>query len=442
MQKKFIVFWLMFLLYLGGYNRLYAVFVWLADGTILHGKIIEHAEKKIVFQRFDNGGVIEIPWTAMHPRCRKELRKKLGLSEKKGVVYKIPGVKVYLKTGGATLGKLISEGKDQIVIKNKTGEITIAHTNILTTEKTAVSIAQVFKSEEIYEHFRSSFSLKNAEGNLKFGEFLLNLGDHSNAKLHLEKAKELQPTLENRVQTLLESIAKASEELAHKKTLQLYHSYKNSHRYGKAMEILKKLQLPPEQLQKYEKELKDDQMAYLCKEVAYQWIQLAQRKISTVSSNRKWSLKEAQDYVLNAMEQEMIETISKELQIAEEEVRNYLEKRGKSSLYRYGYRDGTFIVGTIGRLPEGKSSKPHTSRKQFAGGVKLQSPEEWWEIASSSRRQEWLQAYYFENRFTIVEQELRPCQQCAGKGIEVRGNETTLCRVCHGFQYERTVVVK
>ena len=96
MKEKPIIFFFLFLFLTSVPSH--AILIWLENGDLLHGEIVEHDEKTILFKRFDNEGILQVPWEKIHPRCVKEIKTRLGLIEKAPPVYKTSGIEVYLKT--------------------------------------------------------------------------------------------------------------------------------------------------------------------------------------------------------------------------------------------------------------------------------------------------------------------------------------------------------
>ncbi|MHC4607368.1 MAG: hypothetical protein ACYTAF_10645, partial [Planctomycetota bacterium] len=75
---------------------------------------------------------------------------------------------------------------------------------------------------------------------------------------------------------------------------------------------------------------------------------------------------------------------------------------------------------------------------QHAKDKKLQTSQEWWESASSTKRQSWLEAFYAENsdQIEMLQRETRKCANCNGFGVlksdRYGAKVDVLCRRCHG----------
>ena len=421
------VIFLMGLLVAGGKAR--AVLIWLDDGTILQGKILEHNKSEVVLQRYDNGGIVDIPWRYLHPLCRELLQNRLGIVVPKKPAYKVPGVKIYLKTGGVVAGKMIRKDSSFLIVKNRTGRLPIPFGNILTSEKSLVALTDIYDSQELYQEYQQRYDLKTADGNFKFAKFLLRLDDYAHSKHHLQQALKLQPDLEPQIRPLIEEIIRASESERHKKLLQLYHIYKNSHRYGRARQALLQLQplLGAIQWQEYQRQLTQEQDRYLKQEITGYWMQKVHKKIRQLVFKRDSNLASARQYLLEEINNAIVEELAQELGLSTGQIKEYFRKRENKRRYRYSYRHGTFIVSSQGHAIGASSKDPE---------------KQWWQTANSSARQEWLHAYYCENHLEVVERKQYPCPQCAGRGTITSGGRSHSCPLCHGVKYEKTVIAR
>ncbi|NUM36024.1 MAG: hypothetical protein HUU50_15890 [Candidatus Brocadiae bacterium] len=416
--------------------------LWLKNHVLLHGEILEYQEQKVIFKRWDNQGIIEIPWNALHSLSLDEIQKKLGIAIEKPSQDNIPAVQVYLRNGGMVLGIVHEEKPTYLMLKNKTGNIPIPISNILKKQEILVPMTEVYKPEELYLKLCQSYDLKTGKGNLELAKVLVRMENQGKAKIHFEKAKSLQPELSEQIQTLLFDMEKKASQNKQQKSIQLYYIYRNANRYKKALETLEELKasLEESEWKKFWEETLQHQKEYFQKEIVNLWMQKVSQKTGKIASDKKILLQESRQYVLISMPKEILSELSQELEISEQEIQSYLETRPKNNLYSFGYRSGSFIVGLEGREPEESSAKKPGSLKKIKnyGGLS----EEWWQRAGISLKKEWLQACYYEQTFIVVRQDLKACSECSGKGTGIVSGETYPCLSCKGIQYERVVTVK
>ena len=445
-KKLFLVYLICFIIL---YTQLQATLLWLKDETLLQGDILDNKEDTIIFKRFDNQGVVELSWSIIHPISLKRIQEQLGIKQNKKPAYKVKGVKVYLKVGGVVMGKLVKRENNRIIIKNKTRIFPIPVSNILKQEEVKIPISELYKPEDLYNKVSKQYNLSTLQGNLKLVKFLIQVNNFKKAKLHLEKAQELQKISNDDLSTLIKKYSQEILEKQNNKKLRILKIYRNTNRFKKALEILKDLQdsMSQEKLKYYRNDILSRQSKYLRKEIPREWIRRVSKKISKITLNSSTGLNKACQYASIDMQKEIIDELSKKFNVTQQELKNYLKTREKKNHYSFSYGTGTFIVGISGR--QGENDKPKTfeswrQNKQNYGtnDSKLLTPDEWWKSVNSSVRQEWLKAYYFEKYFIVTKQKLVTCPYCDGKGTSFSNGKHVFCPGCHGLRYQRTVIVK
>ncbi len=420
-----------------------AMFLALNDGTLILGEIVEQDESKIVFRRWDNDGILEIPWALIHNQQKTELQQKVGLIAPSENNITISGVNIYFKNGGNMLGKIIERKAQVIILKNKSGNIPIPLNNIMKEEPCEIPLLEAFKPLEVYNEIYKRFDLSKAEGNWELAQILTSIGDSAKAKQLLEKTQSLDEGYRAKVETLLQKISKTEQENQQQKSLQKYFMYRNSKRFTEAIQVLESLKdsLEEQTWQQYYDEVLQQQKDFMLENVSLRWAKKAGQKISSIAMDSKRNLAEVQDYLKKTINTEIIKELSEELKISEENVQNYWENRKQSNEYRFSYRDGTFIVGMQGQNTSGQIQGRGYSNTILRNS-RLATPQEWWQSSSSTNRKEWLSAYYFEHNFDLIRQELKTCPNCSGQGTQYVGGKIVVCSYCHGLKNERIIVVK
>ena len=77
MNRKFLCFVLAAAFALGAFEAK-ALLIWLKDGSLIHGEVVEYSETSVLIRRLDNEGVVEIPWKNLDPISANRLKEKLG----------------------------------------------------------------------------------------------------------------------------------------------------------------------------------------------------------------------------------------------------------------------------------------------------------------------------------------------------------------------------
>ncbi len=428
---------------------LFGLWITLSNGTVLYGEIVEHNDNKLVLQRLDTFGIVEIPWTALHPIQRQQLQQKLGLIlAKTEVSQTIPGIVLYLRTGSSIMGEEVERKGIYVVVRNKTGIFSIELQHILKEEAREIPVTDIYRMSEVYGEMSKRYKLEKADGHWQFGQWLMQIEDFEHAQIHLQRAKTLDTSLSSNVNVLLDRIQKRTQEIQQKKLMQKFQLYRNSKHYDQALAALDQLKsvLEPSQWQQYREETLSQQSEYLRQTISQEWVQQAQQKIGALALNRKLTLQQAQQFILQKLDALILAELAKIFGMEQAKIQEYWEKREKSAKYRFSYGDGTFIVGLQGQEPEENAGsvewEPPNISKQLLRQSTLSNSEEWWQAASSSMRKEWLLAYYSENRLTVAQQELKTCPSCSGRGTQISSSKIIVCPACHGLRAERVVISK
>lgn len=422
----------------------WGMFLTLVDGTILTGEILENDETKLIFRRWDNQGVVEIPWDHIHIQQRQQLQQKLGLLPVQEISHTIPGSIFYLKSGGSITGKVLERKNAMVTIKTKNSELQIPASNILKEEPVEVPMIEVFKPQELYQEICKRYDLSKADQHWQLAQFLMQISDWNNAKLHLEKAQAMNPTLQSKIEGMQQKMAQQMQDQNRQKLMQRFQIYRNSQRFPEALQTLDQLKelLPEQDWQRHQQETLALQREHFQITVAQQWANKAQQKIAVLAYERNTLLSDIQKQLLQELDTEIIADLTQELQISEVDLQNYWETRTQNNQYTYSYQHGTFIVGLKGKEGVKANIEVKTTRLDGWGKSKLLNAQEWWENATSSTRKEWMSAFYFENHWNVVKYELKPCPHCSGKGTQYSQGNIVLCIYCHGLKYERAVTVK
>lgn len=408
----------------------FGLLVWLKDGRVLHVSILEHNEQNLTIQRLDNQGVLEIRWDDLHPICQEKLRSRLGIGKEQASLALIQGVKAYLKSGGSVKGVLQQEKATEIVVRNKTGLLTIQRSNLYKLEQVDLDLLEVYQPQQIYELKKGQYNLESADGNLQFGKMLVSIGNAEKAKIHLEQAKSMKEELAKEIDSILQRMEQSIQEAEIKRLKDRISLNAGIRRYSKALELLSENQnkLGDVESTRLKNWIEEEQKRYFEREVPRMWLQKVDQKISILSGNRKTTLDEARRYVQSLVQQEVKEDVARQLDTSPDQIEPYFAKRNQLNERQYSYKSGTFIVG----IKDSKAGRALRNESLF-------TPDGWWLAASSSIRREWLMAFYAEAHLTLVSEKLKQCPHCNGTGTH---DKNVPCAGCHGIRYEKIVVVK
>lgn len=411
---------------------IYSELFYLQDGSILQGDILSNTETDVTIQRFDNEGMISIPWSELLPKNRQQIQNKVGIIENKPIDITKRGVKIYLHTGDMIQGiKMPSTNPDLVLVRNRNGEKVISAKNILVETIEQIPLTELYKDKELYSELVKLYKPKSAEEHLEFSTILIQANLLEVAKKHLEQAKK-NAELSEQIEAKYNIIKTLKQQGLQQAKRSQFLKYRSSHRYTKAFDILKELQplISDKEYQKLYTETMKKEKEYYTAEITDLWIKKVISKINKIVSK---SFNEAQEYVLKRLDEEVLEELAKETELATTTVSEYFQERTNKKQFRFSYSTGTFLVG-LGNVEPTDYKQPKFPKKND----KQIKDTDWWNSASTTVKQDWLKALYAENKLTIIKEELKPCPACNASGVQSKRR----CQTCQGICYQRTVVAK
>lgn len=412
-------------------SLIYSEVFYLQDGSILQGNILSNTEAEVTIQRFDNEGIISIPWTELLPKNRQYVQNQVGIIENKPIDITKRGVKVYLNNGDIVQGiKISSKIPNTIKIRNRKGDRTILTNNILVETSEPIPLTELYKDKELYTELLKLSNPKSPEENLEFSTILIQANLLDKAKDHLNKAKgnaELLEQIEHKYHYIEELKSKESQQAQRSQFLK----YRSGHHYAKAFKILQNLQssIPENEYQKLYAETAKKEKEYYTAEITNLWMRKVMTKINKIELK---SFNEAQEYVLKKLDEEILEELAKECELPTTSISEYFRERTNKKTFQFNYQSGTFLVG-LGNV-EPTDYKP----PRFLKNDKQIKDTEWWKSVTKSEQKDWLKAFYAENKLTKVKEELKHCPTCNGSGMKSKRR----CPTCQGIGYQRSITVK
>lgn len=170
---------------------IYSELFYLTDGSILQGDIVSNTETDVTIQRFDNEGIISIPWDKLLLKNRQQIKNKVGIIEEKPIDVTKKGVTIHLRTGDMIQGiKMPSTTPGMVIVRNRNGDKVISIKNILVEIIEPIPLTELYKDKELYSELVKLYKPKSAEEHLEFSTILIQANLLEVAKKHLEKAKK------------------------------------------------------------------------------------------------------------------------------------------------------------------------------------------------------------------------------------------------------------
>jgi len=192
---------------------------------------------------------------------------------------------------------------------------------------------------------------------------------------------------------------------------------------------------------------------------------LLERKVK--EANEEFGLSQAMQYAEGeaaaekSAGREAIEAVAADLGIPPEDVLAFWDARKKQNIYKAFYRDGTFIVienleDALAKAPKPPKLGQGQAAPKLPAPTKPMSAEEWWKMKLGQKKtgdlRDWLYARWAEKSLmceTIEPKDL-PCPTCHGKGYTQTTISTSMgavpfynrCQSCYMAKFERVVRFK
>jgi hypothetical protein len=465
----------------------------LRTGRVLHGEVQNADADGFHFKRFDNGGTLFLPWSAVASGDVARLRGALFPD----VAAERPTVKcVRLITDQQSVyeGLVVDETPEKLTLKLGARKIPIPVKSIKHRVEIELDADQVYTPDELYELKAAETDATTVEGNQLLADYALARGLAAKARAHYEKIKEIDPARKEAIDRLLEDFDKRMKEAEAKKLRADILALAKDGKFEQVKEMMAKLKDGfaeteatrdldelAKKLQAEEELWKTKRDELLKKEIIPAWYETMDRLIRRKVNERNVTIEAARAYVESNLDAEIKATLASKYSIKDADVDRYWSDRLIPQPRSASYGSGTWIIaggqsgpiqlkaanaqrqgqGQGGRAGGGNNAGRSTLERLLGGGrtparqqqpqaqaqpqvYKLDTPEEWWQGVSSVMRVDWLKAAFAEKALKVVQRKEKACPQCGGQGTFRRasadGTEDLPCKRCHGTKNEVTVL--
>jgi hypothetical protein len=464
----------------------------LVDGTKVVGRIVETecTDDVLVVRQLKGDAKVVIPWEQVVEKQAHELRVEYGfdVAEAAHGSMMMEGHEIRNKAG-VTFRGLLLNGKTAradgvYVLKTSEGERRIPVHDVKTgPDQIELSQLDVYTSRELYERKLADVTSNRggenqaltAEDHYQLAEYALLIDALEEAKLHYEKAIELndpkyaREKLERRI-VQVDELLKQSGARAELREIQRAIFDRRFDKVGALIAAFKDKYKNDAALEKSVNDLdeksKEERRAYYVGIVPGRIRDtvktLLERKVK--GATEEFGLSQAQEYAEaeesaeKGVSREAIEAVAADLGIPPPDVSAFWKERRKHNIYKAFYRDGTFIV--IENLEDALSKAPKPPKiGQGQSAPKLPAPtkpmtaEEWWKAKVTLHKtgdlRDWLYARWAEKSLMceVIAPKDLPCPTCHGKGFTQQIQQTSQgaipfynrCQTCYMAKFERVV---
>jgi hypothetical protein len=459
------------------------------DGRLIVGEILDHDLDGLVVQSARNGGTYQLEWGDLFPGEAERLKTSFGYR----VSFDTPTVsadRLLLVNGQQITGRILRRDSNEIVIRSR-GLTTIVPTTRLSAppEKVVVDADEVLTPEQFYAERSPQVSAEDAMAQFEFARELEAVSAYEFALTHLEMAAELaidDAPLLSRIEGAIPRVRTAIEHRVETDKLRDIRTLIYRERFAEAEALLEEFATEHSDSPIYEDYIKVTEKfegqrdSAMLRYLERNWYKRAAALLKKKALDRKANVESLQQYATSELPDLMRKTMAEELAVMKEdlapsEVAALWESRlgTKPKRHQAGFGNGTWILGEArarsgvkeeeaneedGRSAAEKELQDRYKRyldnlersRRAAGTDTEQTPEDWWSIASSSSRFQWLLAFYAEysGDFELVRVMFDSCPTCNGDGsieiLEIGGQgggqpQRKKCPTCHGVSIRRSI---
>ncbi|MBI4835545.1 MAG: hypothetical protein HY811_12100 [Planctomycetes bacterium] len=435
---------------------LHAVSIKLRDGSYVQGEITDWDDNGFDFKKWGSEAIIRFKWTQLP---QEEITRLYDFLDIKIQGNQVEAERIYLKSGKTMVGIKISETDKELTIKTKDGEKIIPLDNIWLSEKTKVSILDIYTPQEAYDMEVKKYDLAKAEDNYKLAEYCVaTLVALDKARLHFDKAVSLDASYKEKVEKRVAemNLAALKQEIQKIENVLLKGKTKDA---ATALDKLKKMpefknnpdaqkifQETQQKITDYEKKNTQDVTNDLVKRIIGEYYKTVEASVSKIAFDNKLSYSIVTQYADTYLLKEVTSKVAEKMDMEEAEIDKMWKTRTleQSKKRTISYGDGSFLKASSMKAPdpsdiseyaryEEKMALINQAKSDASQKKKLLNSDTWWKNATASSKKDWLLAYFGERQGKGVDRKTEFCPNCRGEGITRKSSKSfELCTRCQG----------
>jgi hypothetical protein len=476
------------------------VVVQLRDGTSVVGRVVEEecTDDLLVVRQVRGDAKTVIPWEQVKEQQAHELRVEYGFEVKEAAqgALTMQGHEVRNKAGvsfkGLWLNEKTARADGVFVLKTSEGERRIPAGDVKTgPDPVELSQLDVYTAKELYDRKLADVSASRtgenqsltAEDHYQLAEFALLIDALEEAKLHYEKAIELndpkytREKLERRItqvtrlleqsgaRAALREIQRALFDRRFDKAAALLAAFKE--KYGADPALAKGAADLEEKSKAARAEYYVGVVPSRIRDTVREMIERKLKEPPETKEAGPLTLAAAQEYAAGeptaekSASRHAVDQVAADLGIPVEDVLRFWAERKKVNVYKGFYRDGTFLVldnieDALAHAP--KPPKPGQGQQaiKLPPPSKQMTPDEWWKHKINAKKsgdlRDWLYAFWAEKSgmCELIAPKDETCPTCIGKGYTTKTINTpqgavpyyNRCQTCYMAKFQRVVRFK
>lgn len=466
----------------------------LNDGTSVVGRVVEEecTDDFLVVRQVRGDTKTTIPWEQIKEQQAHELRVEYGFEVKEAAqgALSMQGHEIRNHAGvtfkGLWLNEKTARAEGVFVLKTADGERRIPAGDVKAgPEPCELSQLEVYTPKELYDRKAAELSAQRsgenqaltAEDHYQLAEYALLIDALEEAKLHYEKAIELndpkytREKLERRI-TQVQRLLGQSEA---REALKLIRRAIFERRFDKAATLLaafkEKYAADPSlaksatDLEEKSKGERDDYYVGMVPSRLRDAVKdLLEKK---VKETKDLTLSAAQEYAAGeassdkSVSHEAVAKVAADLGLTPVDVLKFWDGRKRVNVYKAFYRDGTFLVldnieDALAKAPKPPKPQAGQTAPKVPPPTKPMTADEWWKGKLATKKytdiRDWLFAYWADEAKMCepIAPKDEPCKTCFGKGYTQTSYTTpqgtvpyyNRCQTCYMAKFERVVRFK
>ncbi|MGQ0554238.1 MAG: hypothetical protein ACT4PU_13585 [Planctomycetota bacterium] len=463
----------------------------LADGTLLHGEILEFDEATgILLKRVDNGGTLQLRWEHLPLAEVKRLKASRGFLGEEPEPWLVSVARLVLANGTTELGVLVEDGRsDVFTLRRRHGTDSFPRQYVRAVESAKVDGLAVYSPADLYQLIVAERGVPaSAEQHFDLAVVCEGASLHAQALEHYTAAQQLDAAYRRElIATRLQRAKVRVENVAETAQLDGIRNRLYKKQFDEALEAVAafRTQYPTSSqlgdLAQLEADIGRERLRHYAEKAVPDYYSFLGKSLFEIARNPQMTIDAAQELLETSVHEEIVARLASNYRMSPQGVEELWRERRGGSVRTAGYGSGTFILGAakalrlLGPDAESKAGAAESSEavdpddlqarieevlkkrqqeaaaraeasqaaKALKGGL---SPDQWWEQATFDDRQRWLTAWYaeFSGHLEALRAKFNDCRICNGLGTIQGVNEknevvTVACSTCKGLKSERLV---
>ena len=436
----------------------------LRSGKVLSGSIHldESTKDGFALRSWDTGGTVFVRWDQVTTAEIDRILHRSALpSQPTGDL--LAGIRVHTNAR-TVVGELVKEDADRLSIKtsdSRTPVVVPKSAVIGRDDRVSVPESEVYSPEERVDRRLERAGARDVDALLAVAAFASRLGLHVKAREIYVRAATIEPARNEEIESLIGATEALARERRAVDALREIDRLARKADFAAAIARARSLMAESADtetvrqskdlvadLEKESKEWTLHKAEVLARRVPDAYRQLLVEKLAQAARLAKFPEARA---AAARLDEDIVRALAEEMKSTPDEIRAAWARRERRAR-KIWFGTGSWILlgGQSGGLDTDAKFIPvqrNTAKPPpppILLGLKLDTPEEWWEKASKYDRLDWLEADYARTSPAVSRtMRERRCSRCTGEG-EMRVSRlgidcTTKCSRCHGAKVDQSV---